>query len=368
MFTCRRLRLVCLNCVRRWHYRTTKKTVIALLFTSLLIFQLLIVFSSSSLLSLSSVESFQEIYVKPVCHARTRFVYVKMIKCASTTLNGVFRRFGLQRHLSFVLPPKDRIYVGWPYQIDDSLYRPSKSRSGFDILCDHAIYNKSAFSELMGQDTVYITSIREPFSQLKSMVNYYNVLNISDVPVSVTSRFVEFLSNIEKYEAVYKSANASRERYCIPNGFSMTRNLMSFNLGFPTGGFRSLGDNLAEDADLVQSWIAELDSDFSLVLIVEHFYESMILFRRQMCWSLEDILFNATNARSYDYRAESHADLVNMYRRWSSVDYQLYEHFNNSLWKKITMQVVSFAISFIHMCCQCAQTYVIVNCFVFSLN
>ena len=316
-------------------------TVIALI---LIYFLMLKSNSQSSLMSLSSVDDYQQKYVKPVCRERSRFVYIKMIKCASTTLNGIFRRFGLQRKLSFVLPPKKRIYIGWPYQIDDSLYRPSKSSSGYDILCDHAVYDKSAFSQLMGKDTVYVTSIREPFSQLKSVVNYYNVLNISGVPMTVSSRFVEFLSNVEKYEAVYKSPDASHERYCIPDGFSMTRNVMSFNLGFPTGGFRSVADDRANDGDLVQRWINELDSDFSLVLIVEYFYESMVLLRRQMCWRLEDILFMSSNAGSYDYKAEESEDLVKLYRQWSSVDYQLYEHFKNSFLTKIAAQVCDYLI------------------------
>jgi len=310
-------------------------------------FQLITVFAPSSYkVTSSSKEGFQHIYryAKPVCHAQTRFVYIKMIKCASTTLTDIFRRFGLQRRLSFVLPPKGHIYIGWPYQVDDSFYRPSKSTSGFDILCDHAVYNKARFSELMGRGTIYITSMREPYSQVKSMVNYYNVLNISGVPMSVSGRFTEFMSNIEKYEAVYKTPEASPTRYCIPDNFSMTRNLMSFNLGFPTGGFRSAGDDLAYDNDLVRQWITELDSEFSLVIIIEHFYESMVLLRREMCWSLTDILFKATNAGSYEYKKKESAELVRLYRQWSSVDYQLYLHFNDSLWSKITAQVTMFVI------------------------
>lgn len=297
--------------------------------------------SSSNTVTYAFQEEYRQLYVEPDCHARSRFVYVKMIKCASSVLNNVFRRFGLQRKLSFVLPPKKRIYIGWPYPVDDSFYRPSKSTSGFDILCDHVLYDRQKFSELMGKDMVYITSMREPFSQVKSMVNYYNVLNISGVPMSVANRFTEFMSNLEKYEAVYKSAEASPTRFCIPNGFSMTRNLMSFNLGFPTGGFRSVDEDLAHDDDRMQQWIVELDTEFSLVIIVEHFYESMILLRRLMCWSLPDILFNVTRPESYEHRNEEKADLVKFYHQWSSVDYQLYHHFNNTLWKKITAQVTA---------------------------
>lgn len=339
MITFRRLRLICFHCIAR---RSTKTIVVVLLSVSVLMLQLTSVLNwrTASLNRLSSsADRYRHVYVEPACHARTRFVYIKMIKCASSTLADVFRRFGLQRKLSFVLPPKGRIYIGWPYQVDDSFYRPSKSSSGFDILCEHAVYNRSYFLDIMGHDAVYIASIREPFSQVKSMVNYYNVLNISGVPMSVPSRFVEFLSNVEKYEAIYKSAAASRLRYCILDGFSMTRNLMSFNLGFPTGGFRSAAEDLADDSDRVQQWINELESDFSLILVIEHFYESMVLLRRQMCWSLSDILFQVANKGSYDYRSEQGADLVKLYRRWSSVDYQLYQHFNDSLWTKIAAQV-----------------------------
>ena len=315
-------------------------TLISLLLISILIFELIIVFTApSNEMTSLSMHIYHHVYVKPVCHAQTRFVYIKMIKCASSVLTDMFRRFGVQRKLAFVLPPKGQIYIGWPYQIDDSFYRPSKSTLGFDILCDHAVYNRSKFSELMGRGTVYITSMREPFSQLKSTVNYYNILNISRVPMTVSGRFTEFMFNIEKYEAVYKSAEASPTRFCIPDGFSMTRNLMSFNLGFPTGGFRSTDEDLAYDSNLVRRWIDELDSTFSLVIIVEYFYESMVLLRRQMCWSLTDILFQTTTASSYGYRKEENVELVKLYRRWSSVDYHLYQHFSDRLWRQIAAQV-----------------------------
>ena len=353
MFSCRSFRLMCLHRIWCLRYRATKTMLISLLLLSILMLQLFLVIVSYFITASfdertsSYIEGYQHMYIKPDCHARTRFVYIKMIKCASTTLTDLFRRFGLKHRLSFVLPPKGRIYIGWPYQIDDTCYRPAKSTSGFNILCEHAVYNRRKFSRLMGRGTVYITSIREPFSQVKSMVNYYDVLNISGVPMSVSDRFTEFMSNIEKYEAVYKSAEASPTRYCVPDGFSMTRNLMSFNLGFPTGGFRSVNEDLAYDSNLVLRWIAELDSEFSLVIIVEQFYESMILLRRLMCWRLTDILFKISNTRSYEYRDAENADLVQLYHQRSPVDYQLYQHFNDSLSRKIAAQVSTFVVCFV---------------------
>ena len=77
--------------------------------------------------------------------ARRDFVYVKMIKCASETLASMFRRFGYHRYLSFVLPIGRKIYVGWPYQIHDDMYRHTGTNR-FNILTDHAIYNKLQWS------------------------------------------------------------------------------------------------------------------------------------------------------------------------------------------------------------------------------
>ena len=81
-------------------------------------------------------------------HERRDFVYVKMIKCASETLASMFRRFGLRRNLSFVLPMGRKVYVGWPYQIRDDMYRHTDTNK-FNILVDHAIYNESTMKALM---------------------------------------------------------------------------------------------------------------------------------------------------------------------------------------------------------------------------
>ena len=95
-------------------------------------------------------------------HERRDFVYVKMIKCASETLASMFRRFGLRRNLSFVLPVGRKIYVGWPYQIRDDMYRHTDTNR-FNILVDHAIYSKSKMKTLMTPGKTCIRSSRPEF-------------------------------------------------------------------------------------------------------------------------------------------------------------------------------------------------------------
>ena len=165
---------------------------------------------------------------------KSNVVYIKMIKCASETLVSILRRYGYLRNLSFVLPVGKRIYLGWPYEMSQTFYRPSKTRS-FNMLVDHAVYNETIMAQIMPKDTVYITSIREPFNQFKSMFNYYKLALNSKMDSTLMDSISEYLQHLDKYESVYKSHGATKTRYCIPDGHSMSKNLMAFNLGFPTG-------------------------------------------------------------------------------------------------------------------------------------
>ena len=48
-----------------------------------------------------------------------------------------------------------------------------------NMVADHVMYNRTEFEEIMPNDTVYITSLREPVSHFKSLFNHHVVGNIS---------------------------------------------------------------------------------------------------------------------------------------------------------------------------------------------
>lgn len=267
------------------------------------------------------------------CPPKTNVVYIKMIKCASTTLASVFQRFGYVRNLSFVLPRQKRIYLGWPYQMKPGYYRPSKTGT-FNILCEHAVFNYDTMSSMMPEDTIYVTSIREPYSQFKSMFNYYKLQINAQVPGYEHDAISEYLTHLNHYEALYKSHNSSKTRYCIPDGFSMSKNLMSFNLGF-ANGFPEDAPDFSHVVSEINYFFHELSKRLDLVMIVEYFDESLILFKRLMCWSFKDILYHRGNIGKYNYKEENDPELVSIYRNWSHVDYILYEQFKSLLIKKI---------------------------------
>ena len=267
------------------------------------------------------------------CYEKRSFVYIKMIKCASETLASMFRRFGYVRDLDFMLPVDQRMYIGWPYRIEKDFYRPSLT-GRFNIMCDHAIFDANVFRGVMAEDSLYITSIREPFAQFKSMFHYYNLHKIINME-ETSDPIGLYLKEIEKYEAIYKSHEAAKLRFCIPDGLSMSKNLMSFNLGYKTGSMNGTS-NRSDNTTEVGSWLKQLDRQFDLVMIVEYMVESLVLLKRMMCWSIRDILHVAQNVGDYSYKAKhDNLDTVNRYKQWSHLDHKLYQHFNRTFWQKV---------------------------------
>jgi hypothetical protein len=117
------LRYVVAGGSRRGFFRFKGRLLVGVFVASFLLYQLLLS------LRIQQQQAVERTIEKDAakCRTRSRFVYIKMFKTASTTLSNMFKRFGLLHNLTFVLPPKNKIYIGWPYQIDDSFYRPSKS-------------------------------------------------------------------------------------------------------------------------------------------------------------------------------------------------------------------------------------------------
>ncbi|XP_060558307.1 galactose-3-O-sulfotransferase 2-like [Ruditapes philippinarum] len=263
----------------------------------------------------------------------TNFVFIKCMKCATETMASVLRRFGYLRNLTFVLPVKRNLYLGWPFPIELSDIRLSKF--DYNILLEHSIYNGSFLQQIMPNNTMYITMIRNPWDHFKSTYNYFDVGEIGDVP----NKSIEtYLKNITYYESIYKSPEKNWRRHCVPEGFSITRNLLSHCLGFPLG-FPAGREDISKNQGKLQSYINDLEERFSLVMIVDYFAESLVLLKRIMCWSFKDIVYHHSNMGNYkDSNLKSlkpEGEYYKIHRNWSNVDYMLFNHFNKTLWQKI---------------------------------
>lgn len=78
--------------------------------------------------------------------------FVKVHKAASSTMSNIFYRFGKKRNLTFVFTRHPN-YFSRTASITYPLIKPSK-RIGYDILCNHGVFNKTLYSSILPKDCI----------------------------------------------------------------------------------------------------------------------------------------------------------------------------------------------------------------------
>ncbi|XP_078699843.1 galactose-3-O-sulfotransferase 2-like [Branchiostoma floridae x Branchiostoma belcheri] len=250
-------------------------------------------------------------------------MFVKVHKAGSTTTACILQRFGYENNLTFVLPMKGHSNIGWPKLIKRKDFIPSVDDT-FNALVDHVIYNKELLQSILPTDTVYIATLRHPFSHLTSVFNWYH-LSKRFHGLDQEHPIKTFLETPTKFEIPFNSKHPRRP-------FSYTKNFMAFDLGFSLG--------LSGSQSAIDDFVSRLSKDINLVIILEYYNESLVLLRRMMCWTLKDILYDLKpkNFRTYNKSIENVKRLIGKHRQWSNVDYQLYDYFNATLWHRIKQE------------------------------
>ena len=173
---------------------------------------------------------------------------------------------------------------------------------------------------VMDEDTDYVTILRNPVTQFESSFFYFEFdrvlrLNHHPDPIRLFMEYPdEYLYNIT----------------LVINDFPETINLLQ------SGMFYDLGQDFLEleEDHVIRKRISQMESEFRLVMIMEHFDESLVLLKIEMCWQLEDILYIKQNQRKTHSKTISD-DLRERILQWNRADSILYDHFNKTLWVKI---------------------------------
>lgn len=160
-------------------------------------------------------------------------------------------------------------------------------------------------------DTTYITILRNPATQYESLYNYYKHQGRYGADLA------EFVAN-----PAYYFHHEPMSTHIVG------RNSMLFDLGLDARFFEGTDKRVGR-------WIQMLDQKFNLVLIAEYFAESLILLKELLCWTMEDIVYLNQNARSASSVSKLTPSIKQGILRWNSADVNLYNYFNQSLWKKI---------------------------------
>ncbi|XP_064642475.1 galactosylceramide sulfotransferase-like [Lineus longissimus] len=261
---------------------------------------------------------------KSLCVERRFISFVKVHKCASSAIGTILVLFGLKHKLNFALPRYDQGHLGWPAPLRPEHLDPHVAQP-INIITHHMVYNRTTLKKLMPSDTTYIAILREPYFQFKSAFNFFLVT--SQLDMTSKSPMTEFLENPRKFE---------KPVHFIYNGKyfgakSITRNFMLTDLGFSSEN--------SDSETKIREYIDYLDDNFDLIMIKEYLLESLVLMRRLLCWDIRDVICRYVNRnKKYKYRPddENEEKLMKLYNEWSKGDVILYDHFNKTLWKKIS--------------------------------
>ena len=170
----------------------------------------------------------------------------------------------------------------------------------------------------------YVTILRNPVDQFESVFNYMELGDIYGFGRDPTKALETFINTGIEFENLFKTQSTR-----------LARNPMSFDLG--------LAYKFHQNVTAINNYIAFLDKEFDLVMIMDYFDESVVLLKRLLCWELEDILYFKSNERQDKERAGGLSDQVKAnIKRWNAADELLFQYFNQTFWHKIEMEGKGF--------------------------
>lgn len=255
------------------------------------------------------------------CKPTTNVFFVKTHKTGSTTLQSIINRFGYNRNLSFAFRRQDpRGHVSFR---DFSKASPREmflppihdaitcTYVGYNMSTVHIAYNRQTAATYMAEGTKYISLLRDPVTQWLSAYKFFRLHK---------------LPRDHKMETLLDKKNG----YWRQNLYS--RNLQSLDLGLKVNQF--------EDMASIQKRLLILEYELDLVLITEFFDESLILLKKEFCWSFEDILYISKNIHVESLNVSS--TLEKKIRDFNSADMILYQFFREIFIDKLAKYGASF--------------------------
>ncbi|XP_068135262.1 galactose-3-O-sulfotransferase 2-like isoform X2 [Hyperolius riggenbachi] len=254
-----------------------------------------------------------EIKEKKPCQPHTHIFFLKTHKTAGSTIMNILFRFGESHNLTIAFPVYNSAQFFYPQYfsaafVEGYIQNPTRN---FDIMCHHMRFHMGEVEKVMPKDTFYFTILRNPVSLMESSFIYFKGADIFLKAESLET----FIWN--PYKFYNKTSKYSH----------FGKNLMTFDLGFDHNGPES-----TKYFKLTQN---ALNTMFDLVLITEHFDESLVLLKEALCWSYDDVLSFPLNSREENNREILSVETQERIKIWNQLDWQLYVYFNKTFWEKV---------------------------------
>ncbi|XP_064601436.1 galactose-3-O-sulfotransferase 2-like [Liolophura sinensis] len=193
-------------------------------------------------------------------------VFIKVHKAGSSTIANILFRFGISRNLTFLMPARDvtvSLHLSQPWR---NILPVPPGADHYDILSNHAVYEKSEIKRLFPSDSVIIAVLRKPMGQLESSMYYYYSK--------------QYDGHDDKVGAYLKNPELLRSDRYINNS-------MAYELGVPRQQFFN--------ESFVRAHAEVISKEIDFIMILERLDESLVLLKRRLCWKLQDIIYIIRN-------------------------------------------------------------------------
>lgn len=243
--------------------------------------------------------------------------FVKPFKTGSSTLCSILIRIGKRRNASFLVPVhgvefqkagesfpgKSAKYVGGPHH-------------QFDMIVNHARFD-TGFRAYLRPHPLLVSILREPVSRTVSAFNFYHFGR----GITGATTWEKLLDHLEQSNGGgnAKSIHVSRH----------FRNSQAYQLGW----YKTVGETTSYDHDegRIRKWVASLDQDLGMVLILENTDMGLVLLGQRLGLDMCELVYlpmkvsTGTQIEPYDAQRKRVRSLNN-------VDASLYSHFNQTFW------------------------------------
>jgi galactosylceramide sulfotransferase len=215
-----------------------------------------------------------------------------------------------------------------PFQMDFVQNGVSKPNT----LLNHARFNAGPLMELMPKTTKYITILRHPVTQFISLFKFMDLGGLIAAKGNHKSISLDYF--LDNAFQILKTLHQHNSQILTDSpSLYLLRNPQLFDLGFD--------QSLSGNESRIRETIARISKKFHLVLILEYFDESLVLLKRKMCWSLEDVVYFKLN-KQIEMNEHWKPGIRDKIKQWAKADVLLYKHFNKTLWNEIRTEGASF--------------------------
>ncbi|XP_044275265.1 galactose-3-O-sulfotransferase 3-like [Varanus komodoensis] len=251
-------------------------------------------------------------------HQGLSIVFLKTHKTGSSTVQNILFRVSEQHNLTVAFPLYSYQFA-YPERFSRAFVEDlPQGAAHFDLLCSHMRLDAGEVRALMPSPSIFLTILRHPVQTFESVFHYYRNMVPAFQPVANHSR--PLLAFLEASARYYNAQDVS-------NG--LAKNPMAFDLGL----------DASQEEESSNQWLRELErlnQTFQLVMIAEHFDESLLLARELLGLDMEELVYVRLNVRHKEEEEKPLSKaLAQKIQAWNSFDVQLYKFFQSIFWLKV---------------------------------